>query len=263
MNIPEHSANGYAIGRHMIADFNGCSYDAIATPDRVRDALLRAAEESGATVVSDSFRFFSPHGVSGFVIIAESHFSVHTWPEYSYAAIDIFTCGDTVNFNTAIRTLEAAFQAQRVEITADLFRGTGIGLAESNTAPLLAPPTLSWEHLFKESHAWGMTVDVELLKSEISDDEMLKQHCTAFAGSLGFPNLRAEMRSDCASDIELPFQFAGCFNGLQIRAYQKRGSDTLYVETLFAGFINPRDVGLYALEHFRAAGYRIRVSLRH
>ena len=59
--------------------------------------MNQAAELAGATIVSSNFHHFSPHGVSGVVIIAESHLTIHTWPEYGYAAVDLFTCGDTVD----------------------------------------------------------------------------------------------------------------------------------------------------------------------
>lgn len=59
----------------------------------LRTALLQAAEKVGATVIGQSFHQFSPQGVTGVVAIAESHLCIHTWPEYGYAAVDIFTCG--------------------------------------------------------------------------------------------------------------------------------------------------------------------------
>jgi S-adenosylmethionine decarboxylase proenzyme len=65
--------------------------------DMLRDAMLDAAIKSGAVILGDSFHRFSPQGVSGVVVIAESHLSVHTWPEYGYAAVDVFTCGSTVD----------------------------------------------------------------------------------------------------------------------------------------------------------------------
>jgi S-adenosylmethionine decarboxylase proenzyme len=59
--------------------------------------MNQAAVHAGAKVVASAFHTFNPHGVSGVIVIAESHLSIHTWPEYGYAAVDIFTCGDIVN----------------------------------------------------------------------------------------------------------------------------------------------------------------------
>ena len=71
----------------------------------LRDAMLKAAIDSGATVLGESFHHFSPQGVSGVVVIAESHLSIHTWPEYGYAAVDIFTCGTSVEPEKAAEVL--------------------------------------------------------------------------------------------------------------------------------------------------------------
>lgn len=67
--------------------------------------MVSAAIDCGAVVLGESFHRFSPQGVSGVVVIAESHLSIHTWPEYGYAAVDIFTCGNTVNPEKAAEVL--------------------------------------------------------------------------------------------------------------------------------------------------------------
>jgi S-adenosylmethionine decarboxylase proenzyme len=81
------------LGRHLIVELYGCSTSALDDPDAVEAAMLDATEAVGATRLSSSFHKFSPGGVSGTVVIAESHLSIHTWPEAGYAAVDIFTCG--------------------------------------------------------------------------------------------------------------------------------------------------------------------------
>ncbi len=78
-------------------ELKDCDRDVLNNLDLLRNTLIIAAREAGATVLGESFHQFSPQGVSGVVVIAESHLFVHTWPEYGYAAIDIFTCGDSAN----------------------------------------------------------------------------------------------------------------------------------------------------------------------
>ena len=85
-----------ALGKHLLLDLKDCDEGVLNDLGFLRNTLVAAAIECGATVLGESFHPFSPQGVSGVVIIAESHLSVHTWPEYGYAAIDIFTCGTTV-----------------------------------------------------------------------------------------------------------------------------------------------------------------------
>jgi S-adenosylmethionine decarboxylase proenzyme len=77
-------------------ELKGCDKEVLNDVGFLREALLAAAGGAGATVLGESFHQFSPQGVSGVVIIAESHLCIHTWPEYGYAAADIFTCGNSV-----------------------------------------------------------------------------------------------------------------------------------------------------------------------
>jgi S-adenosylmethionine decarboxylase len=86
-----------ALGRHLLVELNDCDREVLNDLDLLRDAMLTAAIKCGAVILGDSFHRFSPQGVSGVVVIAESHLSVHTWPEYGYAAVDVFTCGTTVD----------------------------------------------------------------------------------------------------------------------------------------------------------------------
>ena len=73
--------------------------------------MENAAEEAGATIINSTFHHFSPYGVSGVVVIQESHLAIHTWPEYGYASVDLFTCGDTVNPWVSYQMLKEAFEA--------------------------------------------------------------------------------------------------------------------------------------------------------
>ncbi len=95
----------HALGKHLLLELKDCDREVLDDVSFLRDALLAAANECGATIMGESFSQFTPHGVSGVVIIAESHLCIHTWPEYGYAAADIFTCGDSVRPEKAVEIL--------------------------------------------------------------------------------------------------------------------------------------------------------------
>jgi len=86
-----------ALGRHVLAEMFGCDACSLDDVDKVRDIVVGAAVKAGAEVREVAFHKFSPQGVSGVVVISESHLAVHTWPEFGYAAVDVFTCGESVN----------------------------------------------------------------------------------------------------------------------------------------------------------------------
>ena len=94
-----------ALGKHLLLELKDCNKEVLNDVDFLQDVLFSAAKEAGATVLEKSFHRFTPQGVSGTVIIAESHIFLHTWPEYGYAAVDIFTCGDSVKPDVAAKLL--------------------------------------------------------------------------------------------------------------------------------------------------------------
>jgi len=86
-----------ALGRQILVEYYDCDESKLNDVSYIENSLIQATKTSGATIISHTFHKFSPYGVSGVVVIAESHVAIHTWPEYNYAAVDIFTCGDTID----------------------------------------------------------------------------------------------------------------------------------------------------------------------
>lgn len=106
-----------ALGRHIVAELSLCNAEVLSQISKVRDIMVKAALEAKATVREVAFHKFEPGGVSGVVVLAESHLSIHTWPEFGYAAIDIYTCGDTANPWKACEYLANEFQARNISST--------------------------------------------------------------------------------------------------------------------------------------------------
>lgn len=104
-----------SLGTHLLLELWECSPEILKDLDKVRDAMVSAANEAKATVVEVAFHEFNPFGISGMVIIAESHLSIHTWPEYGYAAVDIFTCGDLIKPEVAADYLVEQFGAKMMD----------------------------------------------------------------------------------------------------------------------------------------------------
>jgi len=100
-----------ALGRHILCEAYGCDPALLDDAKQVQAIMVEAALQAGADVREVTFHKFSPQGVSGVVVISESHLAIHTWPELGYAAIDVFTCGQSVNPWAACDYLTRAFKA--------------------------------------------------------------------------------------------------------------------------------------------------------
>ncbi|UOB20164.1 adenosylmethionine decarboxylase [Macrococcus armenti] len=100
------------LGRHVLIEYYNCDKEILKDHDKVEAIMNEAARVSGATIVESCFHTFNPYGVSGAVIISESHLTIHTWPEYGYASVDVFTCGDTVDPWRAEDFLQKALKAE-------------------------------------------------------------------------------------------------------------------------------------------------------
>jgi S-adenosylmethionine decarboxylase proenzyme len=94
------------LGTHWIVDVWKCDFSILNNRALIEDTLLKAVSKAGATVLSSRFHTFEPQGVTGIVEIAESHVSVHTWPEHNFMALDIFTCGDRVDMPMVLELIQ-------------------------------------------------------------------------------------------------------------------------------------------------------------
>jgi S-adenosylmethionine decarboxylase proenzyme len=102
-----------AIGRHLLVDLYGCDRERLDDPDYIAVELQAAATAAGSRVLGTAFHRFSPGGITGVLIVQESHLAVHTWPERGYAALDLFTCGRQTDPWAAYQRLKCAFGATR------------------------------------------------------------------------------------------------------------------------------------------------------
>ena len=160
---PPHS---YALGKHMTVEYYDCDARVLADPVQMEKIFLEAARVSGATVLDSKFHSFEPQGVSGFLIIAESHFSVHAWPEYDYAAVDIFTCSDSISFENAVNSLRDGLHSTGAVITNVMNRGVignnGIERLVPAAADRTHLYTMSWERRFESADAWGLCATIDI-----------------------------------------------------------------------------------------------------
>ncbi|MBM3886477.1 polyamine aminopropyltransferase [Candidatus Dependentiae bacterium] len=166
------------LGHHLIIDLSGCNPEKIKQVTQVESILLEAAQAARATVVASKFHQFNPVGVSGALVLAESHLTIHTWPEVDgYCAIDIFTCGSTDNF-AALEVMKKRFEAKNA-VVVEIERGKEKTLNQDQD-------TFSW---FRESldplKGFQATVKTKALLDDVdSDFQNIKMYDTVSVGKM-------------------------------------------------------------------------------
>ncbi|HEY49909.1 MAG TPA: adenosylmethionine decarboxylase [Dehalococcoidia bacterium] len=110
------------LGKHYLLDLKDCNPDLLNDMDFIKDVLLSVAREAGTAVIGDSFHRFEPQGLSGVVLITGAHLCIHTWPEYGYAAIDIFTHGDSFRPDEVAKSVVEKLESKNPAIV-ELKRG--------------------------------------------------------------------------------------------------------------------------------------------
>ncbi|MBI4655225.1 MAG: adenosylmethionine decarboxylase [Elusimicrobia bacterium] len=105
-----------ALGQHLVVELYGCDYKIISEVNKVQSIMMEAAKAAGVTIIDAIFHRFEPQGVSGVIVIAESHFAIHTWPEYEYSSIDFYTCGRKTRPWKALKIVKKGFKSTHFSV---------------------------------------------------------------------------------------------------------------------------------------------------
>ena len=124
-------------GRHVAVDTWGVNFDLINNAEWLKAQMIEAAEACGATVLSVQAKQFEPQGATVLVLLSESHLSIHTYPERGFAALDCYTCGDTVDSQVAIDHMIAVLNPEKV-FAKKLIRGVGEMTVETPSVQMFA-----------------------------------------------------------------------------------------------------------------------------
>ena len=269
MSLTERTSVSLALSRHLMIEYYDCDKSILNDAAELESIFLEAVKRSNATVIDYSFRTFEPQGVSGFVVISESHFSIHTWPEFGYAAVDIFTCGDTVNCEAAINHIHTAFQSAAPIISGDTRRGIVTNEGLNRVVPTILGEqhqfSLSWETSFKESRAKSLQVTLDLKNccpKTLRSPTELKRFVLHLCDQIGLqPSGECEV-----TRIDDPKQVG--FNVLQrmgassISAQTLHNTNACYIDILMGHYTEPRVLAEFTLNALQGSDYTLQLALR-
>ncbi|MBE6370165.1 MAG: adenosylmethionine decarboxylase [Lentisphaerae bacterium] len=271
MNLQAQPINfrALALGRHLTIEYYDCDAGILADTCLMEQIFVEAANASGATVLESSFHPFQPQGVSGIVVICESHFAVHAWPEHDYAAVDIFTCGDQIDFNLAATVLRDKLQSRSMVISNVLSRGVmgqdGTVMRETPASDLSNENTLSWQDRYQSADAWGMLASVDVyncpveMLTEKSIDMVLQQLCGKLNADCCCASCCAKF-SDPEKGDGLRFtQLLDCGTVTGRYSIERK---TFYCDIFMGRFFDPREISELLIEALHGDYYRLQVAMR-
>jgi S-adenosylmethionine decarboxylase proenzyme len=115
------------LGKILTVDLYNCDKNIISDINQVEEIMLQTAKDINATIISTDFLHWNPYGISGVIIIAESHIAIHTWEEYNFASIDLYTCDLSMDLKKATELFKKRFKSDKFEI---MMKERGIILPE-------------------------------------------------------------------------------------------------------------------------------------
>ena len=272
----------FALGRQLTLEYYDCGATALLDKAQVESALLKAANDSGATIISSSFHQFEPQGISGVVIIAESHFTIHAWPEHNYAAVDIFTCGDNIHLDEAICSMQASFESGRVLISSDQNRGllsqpgdakdAGLKPGQIPTPAQKVEPDnatslpISWNRVWEEKEPWGVATAVDLYGCDpelIRDAGMIEKFVVQLCERIDMSRFGDCQVVHFGEDERVAgYSMTQLIETSLISGHFANATNAGYLDIFSCKFYEPREVAEFAMSFFKADHYKMQISLR-
>lgn len=266
---------------HNLIEMYGCDKSILNSKEKMEDIMVESAKLSNATVISSSFNMFEPQGVSGVVVISESHFTVHTWPEFEYAAIDIFTCGTKINIARAIEYLEKELKCK------DSFANVGIkrGLIDKDYPKIKSQIinsqidkvypremvedsifSLSWQEKYENLEAWGLLSSIDIHDCDpelIRSAEHVKQFAVDLCDFIEMKRFGDTVVVDFGEDEKVAgFSLVQLIETSLISGHFANLTNAAYIDIFSCKFYNPEDAARFASKYFGGKEYKLQVSLR-
>lgn len=265
---PDNIPGGIALGRQMTVEFYDCKSATLTDAAQLEKVFLHAAEVSGAHVVDSVFHSFQPQGVSGVVVISESHFAIHAWPEHDYAAVDLFTCGSGVDFDLAVKAIAAGMGSGYWIISSLVNRGIIGENGVERLVPVIENENsrglqLSWKSRYDHTCARAMSSSIDVYGCaafDLKNENLLRSFAEKTIRNLpAGPNREPEWSySVNGSEIE----FICSFSKGHLSGFVCPDADRIYLDIFTDGFFDPRETAEVIMRELGGQYYRMQPQIR-
>jgi S-adenosylmethionine decarboxylase len=249
---PSPPLGGVVLGRHWLIECDEVAPALLDDATALAQLFVGAARDAEATVLGSPFHRFEPQGVSGVVILAESHLTVHTWPEHRYAAVDLFSCSDRIRVEPVVAALRRGLRSEEIRVAALLPRG----IAERGPLPSAPEPVLSWKarHEALSPATVQVSIDLEGCPTPLLASSIF----AAVSASLGGLALDPPLLREAGSDHVLFTTFPGG----HLTAVLTPEEGTARIDLLARCFVDPVPLARRLRELLRGRHHALRCQFR-
>ena len=266
-DISPSSEPDFALGRQMTVEYYECDSAIITDAPQMEKIFVNAAKLAGATVISSDFHRFDPQGVSGVVVISESHFAVHAWPEYGYAAVDLFTCGENIDFDTAVEEIRNGMKSKHWIVSSLVSRGILNGAGVERIRPIREDDDchafqLSWQSRFNDTNARAFSNSIDLYGCAVSTPEEMCKTAEGFCVELGNVIGRPVSGVFDAQISNGSIDFFQRYNAGAVSGNIKLDGSIACLDIRTEGFFDPHAAAELAMRYFKSQYYRMQPNVR-
>ncbi len=263
------------IGEQLIIELYGCDTDIIDDVPAMEKIMLAGAKAANATVVTHEFHQFAPQGVSGAVIVAESHLAIHTWPEDGYCTLDIFTCGDHTNNAAALQKIKEGVKATHYQVVdvklRKVYQPESLPRMRNNTSrdmwitvnnEKISEPIC----MLEEGKAWGMISSVDLQGCDpelIRSKEKIKEYVVKLCDLIHMKRYGECQVVHFGEDERVAgFSMTQLIETSLISGHFANADNSAYIDVFSCKAYDPEVVAQFTKEFFKAQDCKTSVLLR-
>jgi S-adenosylmethionine decarboxylase len=263
-------ARPFALGKHVTIECYNCDPEVLNDSARLEQVCIETVRQSGATILSSHFHYYTPQGISGVIIISESHFTIHTWPEHKYAACDFFSCSDSIDIQKALDCLKKQLNTAEIGISADMARG----VVENNRVERHISEignqdhdfVYSWKKKFELSNAWGILTSVDIADCDpqkIRDSAFITTYVHKLCDFIGMRRFGDTVVVNFGEDMRVAgFSMTQLIESSLISGHFANQTNRAYIDIFSCKFYEPRYVAEFSLKMFGGTNYVMQVALR-
>ena len=254
------------LAKHITIDFYMNNISILSHKEKLENIMKESAKISWATIISSDFHSFSPIWVSWVIILAESHFTIHTWPEHNYVAIDMFACG-SISFQKAISYIQEKLWSQKINIISNIDRGIAWNISQiQKKLPEIKNPSTNWEKQYKDSNPWWIHCWVDVYNcnpKSLRDADFIKKYVKELVKLIDMKTFWETQVVHFWEDERVAgFSMTQLIETSLISWHFANDSNAIYIDIFSCKYYNPNVVARFTTEFFEWERYELSINLR-